>query len=165
MKKAEEDPQKYSKYVLLPPQDQTLVGCKIEVRMQMFKQDDEGKAVMGDDGKQESFLHCFEGTVEEIQQNESGNSRRFGNVTSKWAIAKIRWDVEFLEWGAVGYQALNPDRCEQETKNGDWNVLNQEYLAAVVCAADRFMELREQFKDGKLPEPDALLALLNLQSA
>ena len=139
---AQEDPEKYSRWVTLPKQDGTLEGSKIEVRIMLDAQNADGSLKEDGDGKQVTFLHCFEGTVEEVRTNKKSNTHKFGGETSKWAIAKIKWDVEFLQFCEHSYHALNPELYAKENKNGGWNVPNEEYLLAVQCAADKFEELR-----------------------
>lgn len=134
---AQNDPEKYSRWVTLPAQDDTL-----EARIMLDAENADGSLKMGEDGKQVTFPHCFEGTVEEVRTNQKANSHKSGGATSKWAIAKTKWDVEFLQFGEHSYHALNPDLHARENKNGGWNVPNEEYLLAVRCAADKFEELR-----------------------
>jgi hypothetical protein len=66
MAAAEHNPEKYSKVVSIPAQDQGLVGKKIEVRMQM----EEEVHVEGSDGEESTlvnkYLHCFEGTIDSL---------------------------------------------------------------------------------------------------
>ena len=111
MMKAELDPEKYSRWVRIPPQDADLVGKKIEMRIQ-FEND-----VFDDNGKvtgTEAFLHCFEGTVTGVRVNENGNLRSVLGTRSKWAVATIAWDVEFLAWGAESHHGLNPSLYANE---------------------------------------------------
>lgn len=146
MEVAKENPEKYSRWVTLPPQDSSLVGTKIEMRFMLDKLDTEGNPVKDTDGSIITFLHCFEGTIKEVKANDTGKSQRSNGLSSKWSIAKIEWDEEFLEWGAVTYNVLDPGLYAKEDKNGGWNIPNQEYLTAVQCAADKFEELRDVFK-------------------
>ena len=142
MMKAELDPEKYSRWVRIPPQDADLVGKKIEMRIQ-FETD-----VFDDNGKvtgTEAFLHCFEGTVTGVRVNENGNLRSVLGTRSKWAVATIAWDVEFLAWGAESHHGLNPSLYANEKKNGGWNILNERY-AAMACAADKFEEVVQELK-------------------
>ena len=142
MMKAELDPEKYSRWVRIPPQDADLVGKKIEMWIQ-FEND-----VFDDNGKvtgTEAFLHCFEGTVTGVRVNENGNLRSVLGTRSKWAVATIAWDVEFLAWGAESHHGLNPSLYANEKKNGGWNILNERY-AAMACAADKFEEMVQEFK-------------------
>jgi hypothetical protein len=115
MMKAELDPEAYSRWVRIPPQDADLVGKKIEMRIQFEN------GVFDDNGKvtgTEEFLHCFEGTVTAVRVNENGNLRSVLGTRSKWAFVTIAWDVEFLAWGAESHHGLNPSLYANEKKNG-----------------------------------------------
>jgi len=139
---AELDPERYSRWVSIPPQDAGLVGKKIEMRMQLENDvlDDNGKVV-----GTAAFLHCFEGTITAVRVNENGSMRSVLGTKSKWAVATIAWDVEFLAWGAEGHHGLNPALYANEKLNGGWNILNEKYVA-MTCAADTFDEMVGVFK-------------------
>ena len=139
MEKAQVNPELYSRVVLIPPQNQGLKNRKIEMRMKLFVEDDDGKIT------DESFVHCFEGTITAVSENDSGCSRSIFGKSSKWAVATIKWDVEFLAWGEVGHHALDPRLYGKEDVNGGWNILNDDYVA-MQCLEDKFEELVQKFK-------------------
>ena len=58
---------------------------------------------------------------------------------SKWAVATVAWDVEFLPLGAESHHGLNMLLYANEKQNGGLNILNERY-AAMACAADKFEE-------------------------
>jgi hypothetical protein len=62
-------------------------------------------------------------------------------VRSKWAIVKVEWDVEFLHWGKLDYQALNPDLYACEESASGWNILNKECMLACKVAEAQYAEL------------------------
>ena len=62
MEKAQVNPELYSRVVLIPPQNQGLKNRKIEMRMRLFVEDDDGKIT------DESFVHCFEGTITAVSE-------------------------------------------------------------------------------------------------
>ena len=128
----------------MPAQDGTLVGHKIEIRVQLER--DVVDAASGETTA-EAFLHCFEGTVRAVRTNESGSVRSMLGTRTKWSVATVEWDAEFLAWGSTSHNALDPSLYGNEKKNGGWNILNQDYITAYSCAADRFEELAQQFKE------------------
>ena len=65
---------------------------------------------------------------------------------SKWAVATIAWDVEFLAWGAESHHGLNPSFYANEKQKGGWNILNERYAAAMASAAYKFEEMAQEFK-------------------
>ena len=154
MAAAEHNPEKYSKVVSIPAQDQGLVGKKIEVWMQM----EEEVHVEGPDGEAytvNKYLHCFEGTIVEVhEQSAACKSRTVSKVRSKWAIVKVEWDVEFLHWRKFGYQALNPDLYAREESAGGWNILSEEYTLACKVAEAQYAELAATFKNKSIPDSE-----------
>jgi hypothetical protein len=107
--------------------------------MDLFVEDDDGKIT------DESFVHCFEGTITAVSENGSGCSRSIFGESSKWAVATNKWDVEFLAWGEVGHHALDPRLYGKEDVNGGSNILNDDYVA-MQCLEDKFEELVQKFK-------------------
>ena len=102
MEKAQGNPELHSRVVFLPPQNLDLKNRKIEMRMKLFVEDDDGKIT------DEPPMHCFEGPITAVSENDSGCSRSIFEKVSKWAVASIKWDVEFLAWREVGHHTLDP---------------------------------------------------------
>ena len=49
-----------------------------------------------------------------VRVNKNGNLRSVLGTRSKWAVATIAWDVEFLAWGAESHHGLNPSLYANE---------------------------------------------------
>ena len=73
-------------------------------------------------------------------------------VRTKWAVATVKWDAEFVEWGETTYQALDLGKYADERHSGGWNILNQEYTVAVKCAEAQYAELREDWQKKSTPD-------------
>ena len=142
MHAAKRNPEIYSRCVSLPAQGKNLMGNKIEVRISidLDPEDDEDTTTTV-----KSYLHCFEGTVTEVNENPKSTKRTVHGVSTKHSVAAIKWDIEFVQWGETTYHVLDPELYGKEDKNGGWNILNQEYLDAADCREDQFSELQEQW--------------------
>ena len=79
--------------------------------MNLLVEDDDGKIT------DESFAHCFEGTIMAVSENESGCSKGASSGRVQLLVTTIRWDVEFLAWGEVGHHALDPRLYGKEDVN------------------------------------------------
>ena len=137
------DPERYSRWVLVPPQNDQLKDRKIEMRIAMEREVEDAET---GETRTEEFVHCFEGTVTAVRENEAGAKRVVLGVKSKWAVATVAWDVEFHEFGDVTHHALDPGLYGNETKNGGWNILNDAYLAAADCDDRDLPELAQRLK-------------------
>ena len=122
------DPEKYSRYIAIPETGQNLAKRKIEVRVMMEEEDENGEPTGG------TFLHCFEGEVVEVRQNTRDNSQKFGTVTSRFDVAKVQWDVEFHAFERVCYVPLDPGLYGNEKRNLGWNILSNDYVDVVAQA-------------------------------
>jgi hypothetical protein len=141
---AELDPETYSRYVSVPEQKQNLVGMKIEMRVELEQEVD---------GQLEDFVHCFEGEITAVDEpNDKTAVRSVHGVRTKWAVATVKWDAEFVEWGEITYQALDPGKYADERHNGGWNILSQQYVVAVKCAEAQYAELREDWQKKSTPD-------------
>lgn len=116
-----DNPEKYSPVVSFTDVPEDLVGQKIEVRWWV------------PDGEGGRYLHCFEGTIQEIIPFTESRPNYPEFRLCKHPVALVQWDEEF------GYKdshvPMNPSKYERELDYMGWNILNSEYVAAQRAAA------------------------------
>ena len=117
----------YTKVVRIPNPltADALKNRKIEVRLKMEDKDN----------SKGYFIHCFEGTIVEVEPATGRRVKKFG-ISSKHAVAHIEWDKEFND--TLGNKttfdaALDPFKYAKDTEylssHNGWNLLSEEFVA------------------------------------